>query len=100
MGVISANTIEVSPAQLLGVNLTSPIGKFPISQFAEVRVELIPISFVNKNPNHPNARVLIAGKTGTPNILIANSELNAGKVLGKHLADLLKLPYQEQLHPH
>jgi hypothetical protein len=102
VGTITADAVVVQPGELLGIRLTSPAGRFPISQFQAVRVERVP------NPNgipietqiRPHERVCLVGKAGTPDILIARTHLDAGRTVGNELATALKLPYQEQLVPY
>ena len=44
-------------------------------------------------------RVCLVGSAGTPDILIARTELDAGISLGRELANVLGLSYQEQVAP-
>jgi hypothetical protein len=44
--------------------------------------------------------VILAGKEGTPDILIARTDHDAGCVLGRELAAALGLPYQEESAPY
>jgi hypothetical protein len=102
LGTITADAIVVQPGQLFGIRLTSPAGRFPIDQFQAVRVERIPnpIGIPIETQIRPHERVFLVGKTGTPDILIARTHLDAGRTLGQELATALKLPYQEQQAPY
>lgn len=102
VGTITADAVVVQPGQLFGIPLASPAGRFPISQFQAVRVERIPnpIGIPIESQIRPDERVCLVGKTGTPDILIARTPLDAGRALGNELATALKLPYQEQLAPY
>ena len=98
LGTITADAVVVKPGQVFGIRLVSPAGIFPISQFQAVRVERVP------NPIgmqiQPHERVCLVGKTGTPDILIARTDRDAGQTVGNELATALKLPYQEQVLPY
>ena len=102
VGTITADTVMVQPGELLGIRLTGPAGRFPISQFQAVRVERVPnpIGIPIETQIRPHERVLLVGKTDTPDILIARTHLDAGRTLGNELATALKLPYQEQIDPY
>jgi hypothetical protein len=102
VGTITADAVVVQPGELLGIRLTSPAGRFPISQFQAVRVERVPnpIGIPIETQIRPHERVNLAGKKGTPDILIARTHLDAGRTVGNELATALKLPYQEQDFPY
>jgi hypothetical protein len=42
----------------------------------------------------------LTGTLGTPDILIARTHLDAGRIVGNELAAALKLPYQEEDFPY
>jgi hypothetical protein len=102
LGTITADAVVVQPGQLFGLRLASPAGRFPISQFQAVRVERItnPVGIPIETQIKPHERVCLAGKNGTPDILIARTHLDAGRTLGNELATAVKLPYQEQIAPY
>jgi hypothetical protein len=102
VGTITADAVVVQPGELLGIRLTSPSGRFPISQFQGVRVERVtnPIGIPIETQVGPHERVLLIGQRGTPDILIARTERDAGRTVGNELAIALKLPYQEQIAPY
>jgi hypothetical protein len=101
-GTITADAVVVQPGELLGIRLASPAGRFPISQFQAVRVERIPnpIGIPIETQLRPHERVYLVGKNGTPDILVARTDRDAGRTLGNQLATALRLPYQEQLFPY
>jgi hypothetical protein len=101
-GTITADAVVVQPGELLGIRLASPSGRFPITQFQAVRVERIPnpIGIPIETQIRPHERVCLVGKTGTPDILVARTHLDAGRIVGNELAGALKLPYQEQDFPY
>ena len=98
LGTITADAVVVRPGRLYGIQLAGPAGRFPISQFQAVRVERI------TNPTGmqigPHERVCLVGKAGSPEILIARTDRDAGRTMGNELATALKLPYQEQVAPY
>jgi hypothetical protein len=102
VGTISADAVVVESGRLCGIGLAGPAGRFPISQFQGVRVERIPnpIGVPIDTQIQPHERVCLVGKQGTPDILIARTDLDVGRTLGNELAAALKLPYQEQLVPY
>jgi hypothetical protein len=93
-GTITGDAVEVHPGNLHGVRLHGPAGRFPLGNFAAVRVERAPP--LAWSPGGPYERVILAGKPGTPDILIARSDHDAGVALGRELAAALRLPCQEE----
>ena len=98
LGTITADAVVVQPGRFYGIRLAGPAGRFPISRFQAVRVERI------TNPTGvqigPHERVCLVGKMGTPEILIARTDRDAGRAMGYELATALKIPYQEQVAPY
>ena len=92
-GTITAKAVIVQPGRVYGMRLAGPEGTFPIHQFKAVRVEsaLPPVHVIGGL----HERVSLAGKNGTPDILIARTERGAGNALGRDLAAALKLPVEE-----
>jgi hypothetical protein len=101
-GTITADGVVVQPGELLGIRLTGPAGRFPISQFQAVRVERVPnpIGIPIETQIRPHERVFLVGKNSTPDILVARTHRDAGRTLGNELATALKLPYQEKDFPY
>jgi hypothetical protein len=102
LGTITADTVVVQAGELLGIRLTGPAGRFPVSQFQAVRVERVPnpIGIPINIQIKPHERVYLVGKKGTPDILVARTHLDAGRTVGNELATAMKLPYQEQEFPY
>jgi hypothetical protein len=102
LGTITADAVVVQPGELLGIRLTGPAGRFPISQFQAVRVERVPnpIGIPIETQIRPHERVYLVGKTGTSDILVARTRLDAGRIVGNELATAMRLPYQEQIDPY
>jgi hypothetical protein len=101
-GTITADAVIVQPGQVFGIRLASPAGRFPIKQFQAVRVERItnPIGIPPETQIGPYERVTLIGRTGTPDILVARTDRDAGRIVGGGLAAALRLPYQEQIAPY
>jgi hypothetical protein len=97
-GTISADAVVVLPSTLYGIPLSGPAGRFPIQQFKAVRVQLITAPVEAQGQDHE--RVCLLGKDGTPNILVARTEANAGRSLGRELSAALSLPYEEERAPY
>jgi hypothetical protein len=97
-GTITADCVVVEPGTLYGTALRGSRGKFPIQRFSAVRVQRIPPSGDVQQGAHE--RVMLTGKAGTPDILVARTSQDAGRVLGRDLATALGLPYQEEVAPY
>jgi hypothetical protein len=97
-GTITADAVTVRPARLSGIPLAGPSGSFAIDRFTSVRVDRI----VNpvENYGHWHERVTLAGRPGTPDVLVARTREGEGRVLGHELAAALRLPVEERLAPH
>ena len=103
VGTITADTVMVQPGRLYGIRLSGPAGRFPIGQFEAVRVERVTDPMIGHDTivqGGPSERVCLAGRGHTPDILVARTELDAGRSLGNELASALKLPYREQVVPY
>jgi hypothetical protein len=99
-GAISADAVVVSPAMLCGIALSGPAGRFPINQFKAVRVQFISAPLDVQVQGREHERVYLLGKDGTPNILVARTELEAGRSLGRELSVALNLSYEEERAPY
>jgi hypothetical protein len=97
-GAITATRIDVQPGRLFGLWMAGPKGTFAPEQFRVVRVERIfgPIGALARW----HERVWLLGRAGTPDILIARTERDAGTLIGHALATLLGLPYEDVAVPH
>ena len=93
-GAISKEVVVVWPVTLYGMRLSAPEGRFSMAQFRAVRVERISPSGSGQSRQHE--RVSLVGRDGAPDILVARTENDAGRRLGKELATTLDLEYEEQ----
>ncbi|MFL5403860.1 MAG: hypothetical protein ACJ8BF_13695 [Gemmatimonadales bacterium] len=102
VGTISSDAIVVEPVELFGIRLAGPAGRFPIGRFDAVRVDCIthPVSIPLETQIRPHERVYLVGKEGTPDILIARTDRDVGRLLGRELAAGLSLPYRDQEAPY
>jgi hypothetical protein len=97
-GTITADHVAVEPGTLYGAALRGPRGRFPIQQFSAVRVQRIPPSADVQLGAHE--RVILTGKAGTPDILVARTSDDTGRTLGRELSTALGLPYEEEVAPY
>ena len=97
-GIVTADAVVVERARLYGFRLAGPEGRFPVGQFEAVRVEHAPAPIGAQGG--PHDRVSLAGKSGTPDILIARTAPDRGLTLGAELAAALGLPCQERNVPY
>lgn len=99
-GVITTDAVVVQPSRLYGIRLAGPVaGTFPIKQFKAVRVERIFGLLLTEQAPRWHERVSLLGNAGTPDILIARTDLDAGITMGHELATVLNLPYLEKVVP-
>jgi hypothetical protein len=97
-GTIDRDQVLVDPFRLHGVRLHGPAGRFPLGRFQAVRVErMLPPEFAQ---GRSHERVVLLGTEGTPDILIARTSDDAGRVLGRELATVLGLKYEEEGRPY
>jgi hypothetical protein len=92
-GTITAAEVTVAPAVFLGLRTDAPEGSFRLDGFSAVRVEE---ATATSTYPHDYQRVYLAGKAGTPDILVARTEAAQGRRLGIALATLLRLPVEEK----
>jgi hypothetical protein len=97
-GTVTADAVVVEPGTLYGIRLSGPAGRFQVQQFKAVRVQCITAPFMAQG--RPHERVLLAGRDGTPDILIARTALGVGQSLGGDLAAALGLTYEEESAPY
>lgn len=97
-GTITADAVVVEPGILYGIRLHGPAGRFTMHGFKAVKVDRVPPPAWT--PGGPHERVSLASKEGTPDILIARTSDDAGRVLGRDLAAALGLPYREDSAPY
>jgi hypothetical protein len=97
-GTITKYDVVVEPADLYGIRLYGPSGRFPLTSFAGVRVERV--SDLAWAQGGPHERVTLTGKPGTPDILVARTSKDAGRNQGRALAETLGLTYMEEIAPY
>jgi hypothetical protein len=96
-GTITADAVVVQSARLYGIRLPGPAGRFPLRQFTAVQVVRVFGPLRTTQTPRWHERVYLVGSASTPDILIARTDLDAGITLGRELARLLGLAYQEQV---
>jgi hypothetical protein len=95
-GRITTDAVVVSAGTLYGIPLAGPTGRFPTERFETVRVELISSSIESDG----HERVYLQGVEGTPDILVARTDTDAGRALGRELSAALHLRYEETRAPY
>ena len=97
-GAITKEVVVVWPVTLYGFRLSAPEGRFSMAQFRAIRVERISPAGSVQSGRHE--RVSLVGRNGAPDILVARTENDSGRRLGKELATALDLEYEEQTAPY
>jgi hypothetical protein len=97
-GTITSDSVELELVELYGLRLHGPSGRFPLQAFRGVRVERVSAPAFEQGGTHE--RVTLVGEDGTPDVLVARTSLDAGRALGRSLADALALPYNEVTAPY
>ena len=100
VGTLYRDRVEVEPNALLGLPLPGPKGLYARERFSAVRVEFMsgPIN-LDAPSGGPHELVWIAGREGTPDVLLARTERGSGRDLGAALATVLDLPVVEKNAP-
>jgi hypothetical protein len=93
-GEITAESITVSPAVMMGVRAEAPEGTFDLRNFKAVSL----VHIHGKHGRHE--RIYLKGYDGTPEIQLAATRRGAGTDLAAQLSALLKLPVEETRAPY
>jgi hypothetical protein len=96
-GTITAERVEVRPGRLVGLRLGGPSGTYPTSSFRAVRFERIADRV---EVFGSSAHVSLVGNDGTPDILIARTDDEEGRPLGRRMSEALRLPFEETHVPY
>ena len=102
VGTIDHKDVVVERPVLWGLRFAGPSGIFPLDRFAAVRVEQVPGPFDPAVSVGSRARVYLAGREGTPRVLVARVFRggDAGTRAGLDIAKALRLPYGEERMPY
>jgi hypothetical protein len=100
IGTVYRDRVEVEPNALLGVPLHGPSGTYARERFSAVRVEFMigPVD-PDAQSRGPHELIWLAGKDGTPDVLIARTDRRSGPTVGGEIAPLLALPVEEKNPP-
>jgi hypothetical protein len=99
-GTLYRDRVEIQPNALFGIPLPGPRGVYARERFAAVRVELMMGSINVDGPSGgPHELLWLAGRDGTPDVLVARTDQGAGRVVGAELGTLLELPVDEKNAP-
>jgi hypothetical protein len=97
-GIITRDAVVLQRGSVFWMRTAGPTGTFELRRFKQVRVDRVLPSA--DTSSHGHERVVLVGNEGTPEILLARSDLDAGRVLGRDLAAALELPFDERLAPY
>ncbi len=99
IGTLTADRVVIEPNTLFGLLLPGPRGDYAIGRFSGVRVELMsgPTDIVQGGPHE---RIWLVGRDGTPDVLVARTQREAGRALGQELGAALAVPVQETREPY
>jgi hypothetical protein len=101
-GTITADRVVLRPNTLLGIRLPGPRGDYAIDRFSDVRVELMPgpAGLHDVMQGGPHARIWLVGREAAPAVLIARTERETGRALGRGFGAALGLPVRETHEPY
>jgi hypothetical protein len=94
VGTLSPDRVVIEPNLLFGVTLPGPRGTYTLDRFAAVRVEFRGAGQPDVQTG-PHELVWLAGKPGTPDVLLERTHDRAGPVIGEQLGALLGLPVRQ-----
>ncbi len=84
-GRIDAHNVVVKADNILGMRSGAPDGSYGLSQFASIKLQ----------PRGDNlARLILVGKTGTPDVTFFNGPFATAKILAEELGGKLNLPVE------
>jgi len=92
-GRITREAVIVESARVFGLRLAGPEGTFPMRGFRGVLIERAPPPI--SGYGLPHERVTLVGRDGTPDVLVARTNLGEGRAFGRDLAATLGLPIEE-----
>jgi hypothetical protein len=96
VGTLTASEVVLEPVSVLGISANTFTGRFALSQFNAIRVEIVAASVTDSGTRvEAHERIYLAG-ANVPDILIARTEEKAGIGFAQELAALLKLPVEEK----
>jgi hypothetical protein len=95
-GALWPDRVEIEPNVLLGLSLPGPKGTYTLDRFSAVRVEFRPGSVTAEaNSAGPHELVWLAGRPGTPDVVLARTQNGAGRDVGRELGAALRMPVEE-----
>lgn len=98
VGTVTTDAVVVRRGAVLGLPFPGPEGRFPLSRFRAVLVRELSGPIEPGVQGGPHARVYLAGKDGTPDILILRAPSpESGRAAGREMSALLNLPYEAKV---
>lgn len=100
VGILYRDRVQIEPNAIWGIGLPGPAGTYVIDRFSGVRVEYMvgPIIVDAPSPG-PSELVWLAGRSGTPDVLLARTSDRAGRAVGAEFGELLGLPVEKKNAP-
>lgn len=96
VGTLWSDRVVIEPNVLFGIALPGPTGTYTLDRFAGVRVEFRSApARPDVQGGGPHELVWLAGKPGTPDVLVARTQDRVGRTVGRELGLLLGLPVKE-----
>ena len=95
VGTLTAERVVVEPNVLLGIALPGPRGTYTLDRFSGVRVEFRSGPARPDVQGGPHELVWLAGKPGTPDIVLARTTNGEGRAVGAEFGALVRLPVVE-----
>jgi hypothetical protein len=100
VGTVTRDGVVVERGRAgFGLQFHGPSGQFALSQFSSVRAEEASGPVDAGVYGGPHSRIYLAGRAGTPDILIARIP-GVGREAGQELADALGLPLWDKTVPY
>ena len=99
-GVVTQSQVHVTPDVQHGVRAAGAEGVFALCRFKAVLVESIGPGADVDVATGQHERVILAGKIGTPDVLVAQTSDFDGLRVGRELGDLLGLPVEQKQRPY
>jgi hypothetical protein len=103
MGTITEDRVVVQPNALYGIRLAGPQRTYPTPRVL-IRPRGADVGSVGlwryRRAGGPHERIWLVGKNGTPDILIARTQREAGRPLAEEFGAVLALPVEEKREPY
>jgi hypothetical protein len=100
VGILYRDRAEIEPNTIFGIKLPGPVGTYAMHRFSAVRVEFVVGPIIVDAPSPGRSELVwLAGRPGTPDVLLARASDGGGLVLGAEFGEQLGLPVEEKNAP-